>query len=659
MMAQALPQPFRLLILLGGLLLAGAILVVLRARDRRVERREARRLERLAEASSRLVRLRGRDVVEAALLAAIPGLLNCRSLHLDREASGLPCDKDPRRLHAALVNDAGVVLGSIEVELVQRARPGDAAALTQMVDSATAALETTSLLESAEASGHRTKVILSTMSDAMLALDNEHRLTFLNPQAALLLSAPIEALLGRKLFDLLPARADPRLKGELERLVVTKRDETARLFWPDAESEPSRLRGAWVMVRASRHEGGTTLFMQDITRQVETEEQLRQTAKMEAIGQLTGGIAHDFNNLLTVILGNLEMLEELTTRDAMASELVALAQRSARNAAGLTARLLAFARRQPLAPTDINIALLVGQLGALLRRTLGSGIMIRIEQSEQLWTARADAGQLENAIINLAINARDAMKGNGTLTLSLSNRAIGFEDLAGELAPGEYTQIRLTDTGHGIEPDLLARVFEPFFTTKPVGAGTGLGLSMVYGFAKQSGGCVTLESMVGRGTTATLMLPRGGPVTNNDLMLRSQVALPRGEGERILVVEDAALVRRFVVNVLENLGYAVTTAQDGESALTTLAGEFKPDLVVTDVMLPGGLDGQDVARAARRLNPAVPIVFISGFTDHDLLNDLLQDRKMSFIRKPFRRSDLAVHVRRQLAESTGAPALFQ
>ena len=643
---------YQFLPLFGGLLVAAAVLLALRARDRKVEQREAHRLERLSEASSRLARLRDRETLVASLLAEIPRFMPCRNVALSEAVPTPSAEQDPRRLTAPLVSDAGTLLGTVQADLPRRPHPGDAAALMQLAESARAALETISLLESAEASHRRTEAILSSMSDAMLALDDEHRLTYLNERAASLFGGTSEVLLGRPLFDLLPTRFDPRLRQDLESVVVARRDEPTRLFWPESLRGSPRSSGAWVNARVFRHASGTTLFMQDITRQVETEEQLRQTAKMEAIGQLTGGIAHDFNNLLTVILGNLEMLEELTSADPMASELVGLAQRSARSAAGLTARLLAFARRQPLAPTDIDVGLLIRQLGALLRRTLGSGIQVRIERSGPLWSARADAGQLESAILNLAINARDAMKGNGIVTVRLANREIAPDDLAGELAPGDYSEICLTDTGHGIDPETLARVFEPFFTTKPVGAGTGLGLSMVYGFAKQSDGLVTLESEVGRGTTARLLLPRGGIVTNNNFVLREQATLPRGAGERILVIEDTALVRRFVVNVLENLGYVVTAVRDGRTAVALLGSEPVPDLVVTDVMLPDGIDGQEVAHAARRLKATLPIVFMSGFMDHDLLKEILTDEGISFIRKPFRRADLAVHVHRLLIRST-------
>ena len=651
MMSDASRLICRLAVLLGGLLLAAATLLLLRARDRRVERREAKRLARLADASSRLVRMRQREDVLASLLATIPDFVASRDVIFEEQLSVTTSESKPRQLRMPLVNDAGEVLGMVSLDLLRRPDPGDMAALRQLVESATAALETIYLLKSAEASRLRTETILSSMSDAMLALDRHYCLTFLNRNAATLLGGSREALLGRQLFDLLPPDAEPELREELQRLVATDQEGAVRLHWPPAHDERRRA-GAWVMARAFQHADGLTLYMQDITRQVETEEQLRQTAKMEAIGQLTGGIAHDFNNLLTVMLGNLETLEEIVASDSLASELVNLAQRAGRSAAGLTARLLAFARRQPLAPTDIDVGALATRLGALLRRTLAAGIDIRIDRGPKLWSARADAGQLENAILNLAINARDAMKGTGRLTLRLLNRVIEPDDLAGELAPGDYAEISLVDTGCGIEPDILARVFEPFFTTKPAGAGTGLGLSMVYGFAKQSGGTVALESEPGRGTVARLLLPRGRGPVDSDPTFRAQVALPRGQGQLILVVEDTALVRRFVVNVLQDLGYVVTAVRDGPAAVRALATGPAPDLVVSDVALPGGLDGQDVVRAARDKVPSMPIIFMSGNMNHDLLNKVLLDRRMSFISKPFRRADLAVHVHRQLAPET-------
>ncbi len=373
------------------------------------------------------------------------------------------------------------------------------------------------------------------------------------------------------------------------------------------------------------------------------EDALRQAQKMEAVGQLTGGVAHDFNNLLTVVLGSLERLR-IHTADAHPEldRLAARAAAAAHRGAELTHRLLAFGRRQPLAPRPIDVGRLAVGMTALLRRTLGETVELAVHASDTHLLALADPGQVENALLNLALNARDAMPNGGSLVITVSRAQLAPDPEAADERPaGDFIAVSLSDTGVGMTAEVRARAFEPFFTTKETGKGSGLGLSMVYGFAKQSGGDVVIESAPGQGSTVTLYLPcsRDLPAAALDAPPPSSDVMPGGS-ETVLVVEDDAHVREFVVAVLRELGYRVLEAATAHEALAILDGGATPDVLYTDVVLPGGMSGHELAAIARERRPSLRTLYTSGYTASALMPD-----DAAVLLKPYRREDLARAIR--------------
>jgi PAS domain S-box-containing protein len=390
----------------------------------------------------------------------------------------------------------------------------------------------------------------------------------------------------------------------------------------------------------------------DVTEQRGTEEALRQAQKMEAIGQLTGGIAHDFNNLLTGIIGSLDILRRRIAagrRDDV-DRFIDAAVTSANRAAGLTHRLLAFSRRQSLDLKPIDVNRLVTSIGDLLRRTLGEQMEFHTDLHGELWTAEVDPNQLETALLNLAINARDAMPDGGRLTITTRNTRIedSYARRHEELAPGEYIAIAVTDNGAGMTQDVIDRAFDPFFTTKPIGQGTGLGLSMVYGFAKQSRGHVRIRSEVGEGTTVTLYLSRSRGDAVEDAAADAVESAARAlAGETVLVVEDDAAVRLLVTEVLSELGYQALEAIDGKSAVPILQSKQRIDLLVTDVGLPG-LNGRQVAEIARQSRPDLKVLFITGYAENAAIRGDFLAPGMELINKPFALDALAAKMREML-----------
>jgi signal transduction histidine kinase/ActR/RegA family two-component response regulator len=372
---------------------------------------------------------------------------------------------------------------------------------------------------------------------------------------------------------------------------------------------------------------------------------LRQSQKMEAVGQLTGGIAHDFNNLLQIVTGNLEMLSRQLPVDAVKLRRATdNAMSGAQRAATLTQRLLAFARRQPLAPKPLRTNHLVEGMSDLMRRTLGETVSIDAKLAADLWLIEADANQLENALLNLAVNARDAMEQGGTLTISTANGVVGEADTDDDTLPGHYVSLSVCDTGSGMTEATMARVFEPFFTTKEVGRGTGLGLSMVYGFVKQSGGHLRIESSLGRGTTVTMYLPKFSGAIAPDAVPAPRQAAKAHSGEAILVVEDDAGVRLQSCEALGELGYAVLTAAHAAAAIELIDSDARIDLVFTDVVLPGELTGRDIAEHCGRIRPDTPIVFTTGYA-RDAIGDKRLDPGVNLLAKPYSFVDLAVKMR--------------
>ena len=399
-------------------------------------------------------------------------------------------------------------------------------------------------------------------------------------------------------------------------------------------------------------DGGFVLTVTDMTKRAQAEGVLREAQKMQAIGQLTGGIAHDFNNLLTVILGNLEFVRLRPNEPEKLKTRIERAIWAAQRGATLTRQLLAFARRQPLAPAAIDLAAAMPELVPLLRRTLGEHIEVRYVETAALWPAMADAAQLESAVLNLALNARDAMLGGGRLTIELANKVLD-EDYArreSDVSTGDYTMLAVSDTGHGMTPDVVARVFEPFFTTKPDGQGTGLGLAMVFGFVKQSGGHVKIYSEPGEGTTVRVYLPRAvGASAAGTQRSAVPVELPRGSAT-VLVVEDEPAVREIAVAMLGDLGYRVLEAADGEEGLRVFGAHASAiHLLLTDVVLPGKVRGRELAERITAIRPEVKVVYMSGYTENSIVHNGRLDDGVVLISKPFQREQLA----RKVAEALG------
>jgi PAS domain S-box-containing protein len=369
------------------------------------------------------------------------------------------------------------------------------------------------------------------------------------------------------------------------------------------------------------------------------EEALRQAHKMEAVGQLTGGLAHDFNNLLTGISGSLELMNTRLAQGRIADvdQYMQAAQDAARRAAALTHRLLAFSRRQTLAPRPTDVNVLVSGLRELVQRTVGPAIAIEAVQADDLWTALVDAPQLENALLNLCINARDAMPQGGRITIATANRE--FDAAAAkayDIPAGHYLSLCVTDTGTGMTPDIIEKAFEPFFTTKPTGQGTGLGLSMIYGFAQQSGGQVRIHSKAGQGTTICIYLPRhlGAAEVAPDAAAPVGVSSP-ANGETVLVVDDEPSIRFLIVDAMEEQGYAVIEGEDGPSGLQILESDTRIDLLITDVGLPGGMNGRQLADAARVTRPDLKVLFITGYAENAVLNSGHLQPGMQILTKPF------------------------
>jgi signal transduction histidine kinase/ActR/RegA family two-component response regulator len=389
----------------------------------------------------------------------------------------------------------------------------------------------------------------------------------------------------------------------------------------------------------------------DQTARKALEAQLQQAVKMEAIGHLTGGIAHDFNNLLTIIFGNAEILVETLWADAELLPIGEMIVTAAKRGADLTHRLLAFARRETLDPRAVSVnAIVEGMLG-MLRHAIGEQVALRTDLGSAVPPAFVDSSLLETAILNLAVNARDAMPKGGALTIKTAKVAV--VEAALDLDPGSYVALSITDTGLGMAPDVLRRALEPFFTTKEVGKGSGLGLPMAYGFVKQSGGHLAITTEPGRGTTVCLMLPLAKGEAAPEEHSRESVALPSGT-ERVLIVEDEPDVRRFVVSLIESLGYLTQQAADGPAALALLGSGHRFDLLFTDVVLPERMSGLEVAEAARKIQPGLKVLFTSGYSMEILAQEGPVDLELRLLRKPYRRHQLAAALREALDSSDKA-----
>jgi PAS domain S-box-containing protein len=487
--------------------------------------------------------------------------------------------------------------------------------------------------------------IFETSQDLILVTDSYGTYVKVSPSSTTLLGYRPEEMIGRNgrafVFpdDLEAIRNEMRAarRGRAVRnfksRYVHKDGHVVVLVWTAVWSEPDR-----------RH----FFIGRDMTEYNRTEEQLRQALKMEAVGQLTGGVAHDFNNILMVIMANIEVLEEEEKLDPSVLERIKEITKATQRAAELTRQLLAFSRKQALRPQRTDINDLVAATGKLLRRTLGEQIEIDSILADDLWSAEIDRIQLESALVNLSINARDAMPQGGRLLIETRNTTLddSYVALNPDAAVGDYVMLAVTDTGSGMPPEIMDKVFDPFFTTKGL-EGTGLGLSMVYGFIKQSNGHIKIYSEVGRGTSIKLYLPRNDGQAR-ETATRQSPPMPRGS-ERILVVEDDGQVRAGVVNQLKDLGYAVTDASEGAAGLVAFeAAPQPPALLLTDVVMPGPLNGKALADEVIRRWPKTKVVYMSGYTESVVVHQGRLGADVLLLSKPFRKSDLARMLRQAL-----------
>ncbi|WP_226951329.1 response regulator [Rhizobium terrae] len=467
------------------------------------------------------------------------------------------------------------------------------------------------------------------------------------------LTVPVVSRSGEVIGGLFFGHGEPaRFREEHERLLVGAAGQVAiaidnaRLF-REVERELAE-RGRAEEALQALNAGLEQRVASEIAERMKAEEALRQSQKMEALGQLTGGVAHDFNNLLQVISGNLQLLTKDVAGNQRAVRRVENALAGVQRGSKLASQLLAFGRRQPLEPKVVNIGRFLTGMEELLRRTLGEDIEIETIRSGGLWNVLVDPTQIENALLNLAINARDAMEGGGKLTIEAGNAFLddNYVRQHADVPAGQYVMLAVTDTGTGMPPEVVEQVFQPFFSTKPVGKGTGLGLSMVYGFVKQSGGHVKIYSEVGQGTTVKIYFPR--VQRSEDLVTEADFGPVTGGTETILVAEDDEQVRTTVVEMLGDLGYAVLKAKDAAGALSVIESGVLVDLLFTDVVMPGALKSTELARHARERLPDIAVLFTSGYTENSIVHGGRLDPGVDLLSKPYTREALARKIRHVL-----------
>jgi PAS domain S-box-containing protein len=491
--------------------------------------------------------------------------------------------------------------------------------------------------------------ILDTVPEAMIVIDETGIVSSFSAAAAQLFGYDPEEVIGRNVKMLMPAPYRDEHDDYIGRYLRTGEariigyGRVVKGLTKGGEVFPMELAVGEALTNGQPIFTG---FIRDLTTRQKMEEELRQSQKMEAIGQLTGGVAHDFNNLLTVIAANLEMIEaNLTNPDQR--EMLREAQDALQDGAKLTAQLLAFGRRQPLNPKPTDIGPLVSNFAELLRRTLGESIELSIVTTGSAHLAVVDVTQLQNALLNLVINGRDAMPRGGRLTIEISQVRLDadYAQTYPEIRTGRYVLIAVTDTGEGMSEEVRRRAFEPFFTTKPTGAGTGLGLSMVYGFVKQSGGNVQLYSEVDRGTSVRVFLPLAEAVqcAGEPAATVADADAMAGGSETILVVEDDPRLRRVVKRRLRSLGYQVIEAENGVNALTLLAAHPEIAMIFTDFVMPGGMNGNELAEAAFAARPDIKVLFTSGYAEPAFARRQL--RAGAWLKKPYTAVELAERIR--------------
>ena len=501
------------------------------------------------------------------------------------------------------------------------------------------------------------RAIFESLPDPLVICDPTGAVRLVNPSFTRVFGYTEPEVLGESMAGLFESAES--WSSFVETFAATRqtnaKPHTARFRRKSGELFPAEtIEGA--IVGSSGSEVGRLVLIHDATAERQQEAILLQAQRMEAVGQLTGGVAHDFNNLLTVILGNLELLEP-KLKDELSRSLAGEAREAAEMGAQLTDRLLTFARRQRLEMQSLNLNEFVLGLTELLRRTIGAPIDLSTALAPDLWPTTADPAQVESAVLNLVLNARDAMPDGGRLVIETFNATLDDADVASipDMAAGDYVVLSVADTGHGMPPEIRTRAFEPFFTTKAGGKGSGLGLATIYGFARQSGGNVTIYSEVGKGTTVNLYLPRAGRRTEEEATAAVKPAVDTGNGETVLVVEDDERVRRLTALRLKELGYRVLEAGHGAAALAVLAETPDIDIVFSDLVMPGGISGFDLARQLRERHPATRVILTSGYSAELLDQAEVAALDFKVLRKPYRQAELARAFRAALAQHPRRP----
>jgi PAS domain S-box-containing protein len=565
--------------------------------------------------------------------------------------------------HLRYRKKSGEIVEAFVSSTIERDSTGD------FVRSITTVIDVTARLRAEEAvrrAQQFSQLLADSGTDGIVGVDASFRCTVWNRAMEALSDVPRGVVLGRNLFDLRPDLVGSPVEMAWRDALQGKNTSlhnrafrfprTGRGGSYDADFAPLYAPDRSVIVALA--------FLRDVTERQRIEQQLRQAQKMEAVGQLTGGIAHDFNNLLTVVLGNIDMLRQqlaaadISRNDPHMQRAADAVSRAAERGALLTQQLLAFSRRQPLDPIAIDPNKLVAGISELLRRTLGEAIAVETILAGGIWRTLADPNQLENAILNLALNARDAMPRGGTLTLETANIFLdeNYASANADVTVGQHVMIAVSDSGLGMTKEVAEKAFEPFFTTKQTGQGTGLGLSQVYGFVRQSGGHVKIYTEPGEGTSLKIYLPRLlVSETALDVPRKPEAIAPQAHGELILVVEDDEDVRAYSASVLRELGYRVLTAADGAAALRLIESEPEVKLIFTDVGLPGALNGRQVADAALRIRPALKVLFTTGYARNAIVHQGRLDPDVELLGKPFSWSALGARVRQMLSAQEGSP----
>lgn len=507
---------------------------------------------------------------------------------------------------------------------------------------------TRKLREEADALAAEREIILESMTDGLYALDEQWRIVYVNSSTERILGRPREELVGAQLWDLYPAAQRNEAYTRMHRVMEQGGSDRLEFY--------SQGLDAWLDLSFSRSSTGLTVFLRDVTELRRLSEQLAQSQRLESVGRLTGGVAHDFNNVLTVVLGGADAVLADPDVRGEAAEMARLVVEAAQRGAELTNRLLAFARRQPLQPRAVSPFDLLTHLAPLLDRTLGGEVELVIAPEPGTPAIEVDPSQLENALLNLTINARDAMPDGGRVAIEARQVVLdeGYVASHAEVEPGTYVAITVTDTGTGIAPEILDHLFDPFFTTKPSGKGSGLGLAMVWGFVKQSGGHVSVYSEPGQGAAFRMFFPLADGELAPAGKPAEAVTSVRGSGT-VLLAEDDELVQQFAAKHLRSLGYHVVTASSGPEALSKLEAMETLDLLFTDVIMPGGMTGRHLADAVVAARPGTPVLYASGYTENVIVHNGRLDAGVDLLAKPYSARQLALRVHDILSSEKGEP----